>query len=66
MTSITRGILKWTDKEMDKVLNDENTKHRGLKAVGLGMVEGFVDGAIITYPILVAGCIYWRKKAGKR
>lgn len=66
MTSITRGILKWTDKEMDKVLNDENTKHRGLKAVGLGMVEGFVDGAIIAYPILVAGCIYWRKKAGKR
>lgn len=66
MTSITRGILKWTDKEMDKVLNDENTKHRGLKAVGLGMVEGFVDGAIIAYPILVAGCIYWRKKAEKR
>lgn len=66
MTSIARGILKWTDKEMDKVLYDENTKHKGLKSVGLGMLEGFVDGAIIAYPILIAGCIYWRKQAEKK
>lgn len=66
MTSIAREILKWTDKETDKVLYDENTKHRGLKAVGLGMIEGFVDGAIVAYPILLAGCIYWRKQARKK
>ena len=66
MKSMTRKVLEWTDKEMDKVLYDENTKHRGLKAAGLGMIEGFVDGAIMAYPILVAGCIYWRKKAGKK
>lgn len=63
--SITKQIHKWTDKEMEKIMYDENVKHRGLKAVGLGMVEGFIDGAVIAYPILVAGCIYWRKKAGK-
>ena len=63
--SITKEIHKWTDKEMEKIMYDENVKHRGLKAVGLGMVEGFIDGAVIAYPILVAGCIYWRKKAGK-
>ena len=63
--SITKEIHKWTDKEMEKIMYDENVKHRGLKAVGLGMVEGFIDGAVMAYPILVAGCIYWRKKAGK-
>lgn len=63
--SITKEIHKWTDKEMEKIMYDENVKHRGLKALGLGMVEGFIDGAVIAYPILVAGCIYWRKKAGK-
>lgn len=63
--SITKQIHKWTDKEMEKIMYDENVKHRGLKALGLGMVEGFIDGAVIAYPILVAGCIYWRKKAGK-
>lgn len=62
---ITKQIHEWTDKEMEKIMYDENVKHRGLKAVGLGMIEGFIDGAVIAYPILVAGCIYWRKKAGK-
>lgn len=63
--SITKQVHKWVDKEMDKIMYEEDVKHRGLKAVGLGMVEGFIDGAVIAYPILLAGCIYWRKKAGK-
>ena len=63
--SITKQIHKWTDKEMEKIMYDENVKHGGLKALGLGMVDGFIDGAVIAYPILLAGCIYWRKKAGK-
>ena len=63
--SITKQIHKWVDKEMDKIMYEEDVKHRGLKALGLGMVEGFIDGAVIAYPMLLAGCIYWRKKAGK-
>ena len=63
--SITKQVHKWVDKEMDKIMYEEDVKHRGLKALGLGMVEGFIDGAVIAYPMLLAGCIYWRKKAGK-
>lgn len=63
---ISKAILKWTDKEMDKVMDDDNQKRACLKALGLGAIEGIIDGAVLAYPILVAGCIYWRNKAIKK
>lgn len=54
--SIARNILKWTDKKFDEVCY-EDVKHPGAKAFGLGMIEGFVDGAIIAYPVVVGMAI---------
>lgn len=62
---MTKKILKWTDKEMKKVMYDEDVKCRTLKAFGLGVIEGAIDGAVIAYPILIA-CCYLGKKADKK
>lgn len=61
---LARKMLDWADKKFDEA-NNENEKHPSRKAVVSGAVEGFIDGAIIAYPILVASCYYWRKKAEK-
>lgn len=61
-TSITRTILDWTDDRFEKVQNGE-VKHPYAEAFALGAIEGAIDGAVIMYPILLAGCVYWRKKA---
>lgn len=58
---LAKKVLDWKDAELNKI--DENTKHGYLKAFGLGAVEGAIDSAIVWYPILLAGCYYWRKKA---
>ena len=63
---MTKEILKWTDKEMKKVMYDEDVKCRTLRAYGLGVIEGAIDGAVIAYPILIACCYYWGKKTGKK
>lgn len=62
--SITKTILNWTEEKLNDL--DMNDKHAELKAVGLGMIDGFVDGAVLAYPILIAGCLYWKSKALKK
>lgn len=51
---MTRELLNWTQKKFYEI--DEETKHPNLKAFGIGVVEGFIDGAIISFPILLIGC----------
>ena len=65
MTSVVGDILKWTDKKFDEA-QDENEKHPWRKAGISGFVKGLIDGAVFAYPILLIGCIYWRKKAQKK
>lgn len=62
-TSIAKAILDWTKEKFDKI--DANEKHPFAKAFGLGAIEGAIDGALISFPILMIGCIYWRHKATK-
>lgn len=59
--SITKKILDWNDKKFEEI--DENTKHPVLKAIACGVIEGTIDGAVMAYPILMVGCVYWKKKA---
>ena len=61
--SIVKRVLDWTEEKYDEI--DENTKHPYLKSVGIGMIEGFIDGAILAYPILMLGCIVAGKELKK-
>jgi hypothetical protein len=61
--SMTRGILNWTQEKYDKVIENIDTeKHPYAKSFGLGCIEGAIDGAIIAYPVLLAGCLIAAKK----
>ena len=62
--SITKTILNWTEEKLNDL--DMNDKNAELKAVGLGIIDGLVDGAVLAYPILMVGCLYWRNKALKK
>ena len=64
MTSLTKRLLDWTDRKYDEI-DVETDKHWAIKVTALGFVEGAIDGAVFAYPILLAGCVYWRKKAEK-
>ena len=58
-TSITGKILEWTEDKMDNI---HESKHPYLKAFGLGMIEGAIDGAVLAYPFLIAGLFIAGKK----
>lgn len=65
---MVRKILDWTDEKMDEIMDsiDNGTdKHPQLKAIGLGMIQGFIDGAVIAYPILLIGCIVKNRQIKK-
>lgn len=59
--SISRGILKWADKKQEEAITEiENGKvAKGMAKASLsGMAEGFVDGCVIWYPVLVGALGY--------
>lgn len=61
---ITKAILDWKERKFEEL--DPNSKHAAIKAFGLGAIEGFVDGAVFAYPMLVVSCLYWKNKALKK
>ena len=63
--SLTKKILDWNEKEFEKI-DETKDKHPYLKALRTGVINGFIDGAVFAYPILLACCYYWRKKAEKK
>ena len=63
--TITKRILDWTDKKMDEIVSNPEEKHANLKAFGLGAIEGAIDGAVITYPLLVVGLLVAGNKLSK-
>lgn len=63
--SISRELLKIGDKLMEDTITEEDSKKRYLKAFTAGALEGVMDAAIVCYPILLAGCCYWKKQALK-
>ena len=63
---LVKGILNWTDKQMEEIENNPEVKHPYVKAFGLGVIEGAIDGAVIMYPIVLAAGYYWKNKALKK
>lgn len=63
--TMTRTILDWTKKNYDEI-DCENNKHPYLKAVGLGAIEGAIDGAVLMYVPVLISCYLWRKKAKQK
>ena len=64
--SLAKVILNWTAKQMEEIESNPNMKHRYLKAFGIGMIEGAIDGAVVMYPIVLAAGYYWKHKATKK
>lgn len=62
--SVTKQVLDWTEEKFEEAL-EEDSKHSYLKAFGLGAIEGFIDGAVLMYPILVAGLFIAGKELKK-
>lgn len=59
MMGVTRKIINWCDNKYDEAVREDS----GRKAFISGVVEGFVDGAIVLYiPVCIAKYI-WKKKA---
>lgn len=55
---ITRKVLNWTERKFNEIANrDENIKSKMIKGFGLGSIEGFIDGALIGFPILFVTCL---------
>lgn len=63
--SIVKELLNWTEEKFEEIDTD-NDKHPYLKSFGLGAIEGFVDGAVIAYPILVGTLYYVGYKLNKK
>ena len=59
---LTKKVLNWVDKKYDEIYDNKNTKFRGVKEFGLGVIEGAIDGAILAYPILLITCVLAGKK----
>lgn len=62
---MVKKVLDWTEKKTEEV-DIENDKHPYLKAFGLGVIEGAIDGAVIMYPILVGTLFYVGYKLEKK
>ena len=58
-TSLVKGILKWTDEQMEKIENNiDEVKHPYVKAFGIGAIEGAIDSLVVTGTIVaVAGVV---------
>lgn len=58
-TSLVKGILKWTDEQMEKIENNiDEVKHPYIKAFGIGAIEGAIDSLVVTGTIVaVAGVV---------
>lgn len=56
--SIAEKILNWKEQKYNEI-DVMNDKHPYLKAFGCGIIEGWIDGCIIMYPIVV-GSLYWK------
>lgn len=61
---MVKKVLDWTDEKFEEI-DVDNDKHPMLKAFGLGAIQGFIDGAVIAYPILLIGCIVKNRQIKK-
>lgn len=49
-------LLNWIENEIENI--DTGTKHPYLKGILLNGLKSLIDGAIVSYPLLVAILIY--------
>lgn len=66
MKTLTGVILDWTnEKTRELEESGEMNLKTGLKAAALGAIEGFVDSAVVMYPIMLGAAYYWKNQAMK-
>ena len=64
--SVTRNILDWCDTKFNEALNEKDDRKAAKKAIASGLVEGFMDAAVILYIPVVIACFVWQNKANKK
>lgn len=63
---ITRRLIDWCDDKFSEALVEQDERKASRKAFASGIVEGFMDGAIIMYVPVVIACYIWQHKATKK
>lgn len=63
---ITKVINDWCDKKFVEALDENDKVKSTTKAVVSGFVRGAVDASVVMYPIVLAGCLYWKHQALKK
>lgn len=62
---ITRGIIDWIDKKFAEAI-DEDDERKGMQKAALsGAVEGYLDAAVLMYPVVVLACYVYQSKLKK-
>ena len=57
---MVKRILNWNDRRYDELLDsDDRDFVAGVKAFGIGAVEGFIDGAVIIGAAVIAKDLIW-------
>ena len=63
---VTRKLINWCDKTFDEALNEQDERKAYKKSFASGIVEGFVDAAVLMYIPVVIACYIWQDKATKK
>jgi hypothetical protein len=63
---VTRALINWCDTKFEEALHEEDGRKAGNKAFASGVVEGFMDAAVLMYIPVVIACYVWQNKANKK
>ena len=61
---MVQEVLEWVDEKIEEVDMDQD-KLAIPKCFGLGAIKGFIDGAVIAYPIMLGTLLYVGHKIKK-
>lgn len=65
VNSIAKKILNWNEERFNNI-DTENDRHPLLKSFGCGVVEGFIDSAVMFYIPMIIVAYVWKHKALKK
>ena len=63
---VARKLIDWCDKTFDEALCEQDERKAYKKSLASGVVEGFMDAAIMMYIPVVIACYIWQDKANKK
>lgn len=65
MKGLAERLLDWNNKKFDEI-DVSKDKHPYLKAFGTGAIQGYIDSAVVLFPMVLAAGYYWKYKSTKK